>query len=120
MKQTIVKFIKQLAKALGLLLALMLIYLFFLVRDMKKVDDFCGEMVPGLDVSRIPLIAQKYDVGFKRIQAPDAVKNRALGIKAEDAENTWFFAVASLMTMGEHACGVYHDYRVVLSAKSMR
>jgi hypothetical protein len=120
MKQSIVDFIKTLAKAIGVLMALMFVYMFFLGRDVKKIDDFCGEMVSGLDINKVHGIAEKYDVGFKNIRDPNAVKNQTLGIKVTDKENTWFFAVAAPMTIGEHACGVYHDYHVVLSAKSGR
>lgn len=120
MKQRIVGFIKTISKAVGILLALMIIYLFFLSRDIKKIDNFCSEMVPELDINQVHIIAEKYDVGFKSVRDPNSVKNRTLGIKVTDRENTWFFAVAAPMTIGEYACGVYHDYHVVLSAKSGR
>jgi hypothetical protein len=118
MKQRIVGFIKTLAQAVGIITALIAVYLFFLSRDIKRIDEFCGEMVPGLDVNQVHVIAEKYGVGFKNIRDPNAIKNQTLGIKVTDKENTWFFAVAAPMTVGEHACGVYHNYRVVLSAES--
>jgi hypothetical protein len=57
-------------------------------------------MKPGLDVHRISDIATKYDVGFENIRNPNSVELRALGIKDEKKENTWFFGVAAPMTRG--------------------
>ena len=93
-------------------------YIFALGRDIKKVDDFCNEMRTGLDVRKVAEIARKYDVGFKYVRDPDSVDKQSLGIKLKDKDNTWFFAVAAPLTIGEHACGVYHDNKVILSAKS--
>lgn len=116
MKEFILGFLKKLAKAVSVLSVLIAVYLFFLFRDIEKIEEFCNEMQPGMDLNEIHKIADKYDVGSQYVRDPNSVKNGSLGIKIEDKENTWFFAVAAPMTIGEHACGVYHDYRVVLSA----
>ncbi len=118
MKKHILKLIITIAKSAAILSALFFVYLFFLERDIKKVDNFCSEMVPGLDINQVHTIANKYDVGFNDVRDPNSVKNKTLGIKVTDKENTWFFSVGAPMTFGEHACDVYHDYHVVLSAKS--
>jgi len=73
-------------------------------------------MQPGLDVRKIAEIASKYDVGFKDVRDPKSVDNEKLGSKLAGKESTWFFAVGAPATMGEHACGVYHNNKVVLSA----
>ena len=73
-------------------------------------------MQAGLDVNEIHKIADKYDVGHQNVRDPNSIKNGSLGFKQSDKENTWFFAVAAPMTIGEHACGVYHDNQVVLAA----
>jgi hypothetical protein len=116
MKEFLLGFLKKLAKAIAVLSVLIVVYLFFLSRDIKKIDDFCNEMQPGLDVNEIHRIADKYDVGSQYVRDPNAIKNGSLGFKPQDKENTWFFAVAAPMTIGEHACGVYHNNKVVLSA----
>jgi len=118
MKIFLMGFLKSLFKTITALIVIFIIYGFFLIRDIKKVDNFCSEMKPGLDVNQIHLIADKYGVGFSHVRDPNSVKNQKLGIKLTDKENTWFFAVGAPMTIGEHACGVYHDNHVVLSAKA--
>jgi hypothetical protein len=72
-------------------------------------------MQPGLDVRKIAGIANHYGVGFKDVRNPKSVDDEKLGIKLEGKENTWFFCVAAPMTIGEHACCVYHNNKVVLS-----
>ncbi len=116
MKTILLGFLKKLAKAIAVFGALTIVYLFFLFRDIRKIEDFCNEMQPGLDVNEIHKIAKKYDVASPYVRDPNSVAIGSLGIKIENKENTWFFAVAAPMTIGEHACGVYHDYKVVLSA----
>ena len=110
------KILKSLAVVLALFLGLMVIFLAIMSRQTSDVNAFCNEMKPGLDVHQIPVIARKYDVVPKRVQDPDSISNRTLGSKVGGKADTWFFAVAAPTTMGEHACGVYHDYHVVLSA----
>ncbi len=105
-------------KAIGFLSLIVAVYLFFLFRDMNKIEDFCNEMRPGLDVNEIHKIAVKYDVGRQIVRDPNAVINGSLGIKLHDKENTWFFSVTAPMTIGDHACFVYHDNKVVLSVSS--
>ena len=112
------KLIKVMLGIATMLGGLILAYLFLLQRDIQKVDDFCKEMQPGLAVTQIPIIAQKYAVSPRGVQDPDSIKNRTLGIEIKERPNTWFFAVAAPMTVGEHACGVYHNYQVVLSASA--
>ena len=116
MKEFLLGFLKKLAKAVALLSALIGVYAFFLFRDIHKIEDFCIEMQPGLDVNEIHKIAEKYDVGHQSVRDPNSVINGRLGFKLQDKESTWFFAVAAPMTIGEHACGVYHNNKVVLSA----
>ncbi len=115
-KNFLLGFLKKLAKATAVLGVVIAVYLFFLFRDIRKIEDFCNEMQPGLDVNEIHKIADKYDVGSQYVRDPNYIKNGSLGFKLQDKENTWFFAVAAPMTIGEHACGVYHNNKVVLSA----
>ncbi|HEX5056545.1 MAG TPA: hypothetical protein VFX02_08615 [Gammaproteobacteria bacterium] len=116
MKNFLLK-LRKIASALAAAgVVLIIVYLVLLELDIKRVDDFCNEMKPGLEVSRIPMIAQKYNVGFEAIRDPDSIKNRTLGIQDDTKTDTWFFAVGAPMTVGEHACMVYHNYQVVLSA----
>jgi len=117
MKPFFARLIKGIAKVITFLVVLMCVYLFFLNRDIKKIDSFCSEMVPSLDINQVHVIAEKYDVGFKNVRDPNSVKNQTLGVKVKDKENTWFFGVGAPLTVGEHSCGVYHDYHVVLSAR---
>ena len=97
--------------------AAIIIYIFLLNRDIAKVDKFCEEMKPGLDVNSVHVIANKYGVGFKNTRDTKSVESQSLGIKLEEQENTWFFVVPAPMTIGEHACGVYHNNKVILSAE---
>jgi hypothetical protein len=92
-------------------------YAIALHSQIHRVNQFCAEMKPGLDVHRIADIAAKYDVGFANIRDPKSVELKTLGIKDKGKDNTWFFGVAAQMTMGDHACGVYHDYNVVTSSR---
>ncbi len=115
-KNFLLGFLKKLAKATAVLGVVIAVYLFFLFRDIRKIEDFCNEMQPGLDLHEVHKIANKYDVGSQYVRDPESVINGSLGIKIKDKENTWFFVVAAPMTIGEHACGVYHDHRIVLSA----
>ncbi|GAB3553638.1 hypothetical protein GCM10027343_40630 [Noviherbaspirillum agri] len=85
--------------------------------DIKKVDGFCSEMQAGLDINEIARIANKYDVGFREVRDQNSAANGKLGIKLSDRANTWLFVVGAPMTVGEHACGVYHNNEVVLEAK---
>src|ERR1700740_2102115 len=94
------------------------IYLIALKRDIQRVDDFCAEMKPGLDVHKVSEIANKYAVGFHDVRDPGSVDRGQLGVKLKDKDNTWVFGVASLMTTGEHVCDVYHDNKVIISAKA--
>jgi hypothetical protein len=120
LKKFLSSFLTGTAKILLLFAVLVLVYLFFLGRDIRKVDGFCSEMKAGLDVNKVHVIAEKYDVGFSNIRDPDSVKYHRLGFKRTDRENTWFFAVAAPMTMGEHGCGIYHNNQVVLSVSPPR
>ncbi|QKJ67204.1 hypothetical protein HQN60_11100 [Deefgea piscis] len=120
MKKLLCKFLVGSAKILLAVAVLALAYLFFLNRDIRRVDGFCSEMKAGLDVNKVHVIAEKYDVGFSSVRDPDSVKTQSLGVKLDDRENTWFFAVAAPMTMGEHACGIYHNNQVVLSVSPSR
>jgi hypothetical protein len=92
-------------------------YAIALYSQIHRVNQFCAAMRPGLDVHQIADIAKKYDVGFANIRNPNSVELRSLGIKDKKKDNTWFFGVAAPMTMGDHACGVYHDYHVVISSR---
>lgn len=94
-------------------------YSIALHRDTKNINGFCSEMQSGLDVNRVAEIANKYDVGLKYVRDPTSAINEKLGVKLSDQANTWFFVVGAPMTMGEFACGVYHDNKVILSAKVM-
>ena len=116
MKELLLGFLKKLAKATAVLGVLIGVYSFFLFRDIKKIEDFCNEMQPGLNLNEIHKIADQHDVGSQYVRDPNSIKNGSLGYKLQDKENTWFFAVAAPMTIGEHACGVYHNNKVVLSA----
>lgn len=114
------KILKVLGVVLVSLFVLMAVFLFFLFQETADVNAFCEAMKPGLDVHEIPKIAQRYDVVPKRVQDPKSITDHKLGIKVGGKEDTWFFAVAAPATMGEHACGVYHDYHQVLSASLRR
>ena len=107
-------------KAIFIVIAVFIIFVFaygvFVYFDTQKVNAFCEEMKPGLEVTQIHTIAQKHDVGFESIRDPNSVKNHKLGIKLKDQKDSWFFAVAAPSTMGEHSCGVYHDNKVIISA----
>jgi hypothetical protein len=92
-------------------------YLVELKLDINSVNNFCTAMQAGLDVKKIAEIANQYDVGFKNIRDPKSVDNGTLGEKVNGNQDVWFFVVASPMTIGEHSCGVYHNNKVVLSAK---
>jgi hypothetical protein len=107
----------KISSIIGLILFLLLFvgYPVALWWNIKKVDNFCIEMKPGLEVIKIADIANRYNVGFKNIRDPQSVALGKLGIKTGDQE--WVFYVPASMTMGEHACGVYHNNKVVLSAK---
>lgn len=91
-------------------------YAIALYSQIHRVNQFCAAMKPGLDVHRIADIATKYDVGFEDIRNPNSVESKTLGIKDTKQDNTWVFGVAAPMTMGDHACVVYHDYHVVTSS----
>ena len=91
-------------------------YAIALYSQIHHVNEFCAAMKPGLDVHRIADIATKYDVGFANIRNPNSVELKTLGIRDEKQDNTWVFWVAAPMTIGDHACGVYHDYHVVISS----
>ena len=67
-------------------------------------------MKPGLSVKVIPELAKKYNVH------PPSIREGKLGGKVKGQKNTWSFYVSAPMTIGEHACGVYHNQKVVLSA----
>ena len=116
MKKFIIKFVKGSVKTIVVLAVLLLVLFFFGGRDFKKLKNFCNEMKPGLDVNQIHVIAEKYDVGFKSVRDPKSVKNKKLGIKLTDKENTWLFVVMAPMTVNRATCGVYHNNQVVLSA----
>ena len=102
---------------LVVLTALVGTYAIALYGQIHRVNQFCAEMKPGLDIHRIADIATKYDVGSANIRNPTSVELKTLGIKDKKQDNTWFFGVAAPMTMGDHACGVYHDYHVVTSSR---
>lgn len=95
-------------------------FLIVLKSNMNAVDNFCSEMKAGLDVRKIASVADKYDVGLKNIHDPKSVDSETLGSKVKDSADVWFFEVAPSMTVGEHSCGVYHNNKVVLSAKISR
>ncbi len=118
MKKFLLDFIKALAKVVILLMFFFGVYVFLMARDVKRIDDFCAELKPGLDVNQIHVIAEKYDINSKRVRDPNAVREKRLGSNYED-ENIWYFAVGASMTMGEHACMVHHDNKVVISAKAV-
>jgi hypothetical protein len=103
------------ASVVGLVVFIGLIGAYFIAlnSEIRRVNEFCEEMKPGLDVHRIASIATKYDVGFLAVRDPKSVDLRNLGVKDSKNDNIWFFGVAAPMTMGDHACGVYHDYHVV-------
>ncbi len=44
MKELFLGFLKKLAKAIAVLGVLIGVYLFFLYRDIKKIEDFCNEL----------------------------------------------------------------------------
>ena len=91
-------------------------YFIALNSQIHRVNQFCAAMKPGLDVHRIADIATKYDVGFADVRNRNSVELKTLGIKDTKQDNIWFFAVAAPMTIGDHACGVYHNYHVMTSS----
>lgn len=108
---------KELLWVVGFIILCVAGYMIALKRDIDSVNNFCSEMKAGLDVRSIASIADKYDVGFKNIRDPKSVDNGTLGSEVNGSLGVWFFVVASPMTVGEHACGVYHNNKVVLSSK---
>ena len=108
---------KELMWALAFIAVCTVLFLIVLNRDINAVDNFCSEMQAGLDVRKVSEIANKYDVGLKSIRDPKSVDLGALGNKVNGSQDVWYFTVGSSMTVGEHGCGVYHNNKVVLSAK---
>ncbi len=100
-------------RRLVIVLAILAAYPVALWWDIRKVEKFCVEMKPGLSVKVIPELAKKYNVYAR------SIREGTLGIKLKDKTNTWFFAVSAPMTIGEHACGVYHNQKVILSAAKL-
>ena len=81
--------------------------------DIKKVENFCADMKPGLSVAQIPALAARHHVDLR------GFREGHLGVKVDRRKDTWFIAVAAPMTIGEHACGVYHNQKVVISARKV-
>ena len=97
-------------RRLVIVLAILAVYPVALWWDIRKVEVFCEEMKPGVSVKVILELAKKYNV------YPPSIREGKLGGRVKDQKNTCFFAVSAPMTIGEHACGVYHNQKVVLSA----
>nr|WP_086938199.1 hypothetical protein [Thaumasiovibrio occultus] len=113
MKHVLINALIGFAKVVGVIVCIAGTYWFFLNRSVNKVTEFCDAIHPGLDVNQISVLATRYDVGSKAIQDPQSVQREQLGVVNQEAENSYFFIVASPLTMGDHACIVYHDYHTV-------
>lgn len=87
---------------------------------LNSYDTFCNAMVSGLAIQQVSVIANQLGLDTKKIRDPRSIINKTLGIPVEDKENTWMFVVAAPMTLGEHACSVYHNYQVVISASILK
>ena len=90
-------------------------YIFAMRRDVSGVRDFYSEMRPGLDVHKVAKIANKYGAGFRQVRDPSIVDNHELRSKLTGQDNTWFFAVGELTTIGKRACDVRHENKQILS-----
>lgn len=71
-------------------------------------------MKPGLEVNKIAEIADKHNVCDRLVCDQSRIASDTLGIKMGEQ---WFFVVIAPMTMGDIGCGVYHNNKVVISAK---
>ncbi len=73
--------------------------------DRQKIDNFCADVTPGLEISKLPELIEKYNVelypGYD-----------ALGKKV-DHEEEWMTGVAAITTIGQHRCTVFHNQKLV-------
>ena len=101
---------------LVLVLGVLVAYPLLLKHETNKVDDFCAAMRPGLQVRKIPAIAQELGVEPRYLHVANAVTRSHRGYKPSNTNNDRVLVVVAPMTVGEYVCGVHYNDKVVLRA----
>jgi hypothetical protein len=91
---------------LAIPVSLMLVYAMWARWEMRHLEAFCKEIQPGMSVSLLPAIAEKY--GFERNWVERSV--------FDARSNDWFTSVPAASSFGEIGCDIHHNKSVVTSA----
>ena len=106
MLKLIRKLIKIVLATLGVFTFLVFIYMAWAWWEVHQLRAFCQELKPGMSVSLVPAIAEKYGFSFDPTQ----------GITFDNT-NDRFKSIPALSTLGEISCHIYHDSVYVKSAE---
>jgi len=100
------KLIKVILVLLGVVVFSVLAYGTWAWWEVHQLRAFCHELKPGMSVSLIPAIADKYGFSFDPKQ----------GINLSNSKDR-FNSVPAISTLGEISCHIYHDNVYVKSAE---
>ena len=91
---------------LGVFVLLMLVYTVWARWEMRHLEAFCKEIQPGMSVSLLPALAEKY--GLERHWVEGSV--------FDAQSNEWFTSVPATSSFGEIGCDIHHNKSTVISA----
>ena len=81
-------------------------YLAFLAWEIHKVSSFCADVRPGMPISSLTNLAEKHGIDQRWIRG-----------FFDEKKGDWFIYVPISATMGERACSIRHDGKVIQSAR---
>lgn len=103
-------FVRALTVGAGILGVALLAYIPYVVWEISRLIDLCGEIRPGLEVKALPRLVEKY--GFD----PRWVVTRGY----TDKQGNRNVFVPTNSSVGEYGCEVVHDGDKIISATERR
>lgn len=100
------KILKIVLAIFGAFTFLVFIYMALAWWEVRQLRTFCQELKPGMSVSLVPTIAEKYGFSF------DSIK----GISIDNINNR-FKSIPAILTLGEISRHIYHDNVYVKSTE---
>jgi hypothetical protein len=98
---------KPLVKVFAALAAIVLAYGAWIWWDVRQVRSFCHDVVPGIAISQIPVVASRHGVNTHWQEGH--------GIYFKST-NDWYLSVWAVSTFGDITCAIHHNNVSVVSA----
>jgi hypothetical protein len=108
MADTLIAFVKVLAKILFAVALVIGVYSAWIEWSLHKVRAFCGDVKLGVEIAALAEIASLHGVTTHWVQGKGVFSS---------SDNDWFLPVPVEATLGDVVCAIRHDGERVISAE---